>query len=202
MTTHDSPRPSRSRAPADWSGIGDGGHAVQFFTHDRILIDLLGPYVGDAAVVVATAPHCQDLERHLARRGLDVSVARAEGRYVCLDAAETLRQVMAGSRPDRDYFIRVIGDAIDRACTAVGDGRRLSVFGELVTLEWTTEQFDAAMRLEDFWNELVRARGFSLCCAYPMDGLTSDDHAARILKVCAQHTHVFPTERRARPLPR
>jgi hypothetical protein len=132
-----------------------------------------------------------------------VSIARAEGRYVCLDAAETLPQVMAGSWPERDRFTRVIGDAIAGARAAVdGEGRRLSVFGELVTLLWATEQFDAVIRLEDFWNELVGAHGFSLCCAYRMNGLTSDEHAARILKVCAQHTHVFPTERRVRPVPR
>jgi hypothetical protein len=195
-------RRPRPRTTADWSHVSDGGHAVQFYAHDQILIDLLGRYVGtalvsgDAAVVIATRAHRDGLEQHLRARGLDTSVAIGERRYVCIDADDMTREVMAGTRPDRDLFLERAGDAIARA--AGDDRRRVAVFGEMVALLWTARLAEAAIKLETYWNELAQSRSFSLCCAYPMGGFADLNDTGPFLRVCAQHSHVFPAERRIR----
>src|SRR5947199_5182240 len=80
-------------------------HSVQFYSDDAFLIDVLSRFMGsavgagDAAIVIATPQHRRALAERLAARGLDVERAVEQGRYVALDAAETLLQFMIGDCP-------------------------------------------------------------------------------------------------------
>jgi hypothetical protein len=69
------------------------------------------------------------------------------------------------------------------------------VFGELVALLWIAEQTASALQLEELWNGLLHTEPFSLCCAYPMEMFEGHD-AGPFLRICAQHSHVFPAEPR------
>ena len=53
-----------------------------------------------------------------------------------------------------------------------------------------------SQQLEELWNKAADRYSFSLCCAYPMNGFLGNPPAAPFLKICAQHSHVFPAERR------
>lgn len=189
----------------DWTQIGPRSHAVQFYEHDNALAELLAAYIGtalvkgDAAVVIATKKHLDDLRSSLGVRGLDLRVAESQGRYMAFDAAETLVRISSPRGwPDEQRFREVIGEVIDRATASVrSDHPRIAAFGEMVALLCANRQFAAAIRLEELWNDLARERSYSLCCAYPMSLFKADEAAAaRFMKVCAQHSHVFPAERR------
>src|SRR5277367_1197485 len=71
-------------------------HAVQFYGEDSILLDGLSQFIGDAleadgsAVVVATPAHREGLTQRLEDRGVDTAAAIEQGRYILMDAAETL----------------------------------------------------------------------------------------------------------------
>src|SRR4051812_38843081 len=71
-------------------------HHVQFYDETIALLETVGRFVGsalgagDAAIVVATEAHRAGLEQRLRASGLDVALAVQQGRYVPLDAAETL----------------------------------------------------------------------------------------------------------------
>ncbi len=74
---------------------------------------------------------------------------------------------------------------------------RLAAFGEMVALLCSANQFAQAIALEELWNELAAVQAFSLFCAYPMSLFKTDaDAAARFMKICAQHSHVFSADRR------
>jgi hypothetical protein len=45
------------------------------------------------------------------------------------------------------------------------------VHGEMVNVLWQKGRLDAAIALEDHWNELGRSHRFSLFCVYLMDNL-------------------------------
>jgi len=72
-------------------------HTVQFYQNDGFLIDELTRLVGtalisgDAAIIIATEAHRHALAQNLAARGLNVTRATVEGRFVSLDAEETLK---------------------------------------------------------------------------------------------------------------
>jgi hypothetical protein len=77
---------------------------------------------------------------------------------------------MAGGRPHRGLFDAHIGGAIR---TLAGRGK-LHAYGEMVGHLWTLGQRDAALELEEYWNELLARTPFSLFCGYPIDGKDED----------------------------
>jgi MEDS: MEthanogen/methylotroph, DcmR Sensory domain len=191
------------KSAPDWNLVGHRAHAVQFYENDTFLIELLSRFVGaslvtgDSAIVVATPRHREALAERLRALGFDLTVPLKQKRYLPFDAAETLARFMRGSRPDPVLFNGIVGPVIEDAREAARTGRgRIVAFGEMVALLWAEGKIEAALELEEFWNRLADVYSFSLCCAYPMSGFLGNPHAAPFLKICAQHTHVFPAERR------
>jgi len=182
-------------------GVSHAAHTVQFYGEDTFLLDGLSRFIGtalgagDAAIVIATKAHRDGLAQRLKARGLDVARAAKEGRYVAIDAAETLTKFMRDGWPDAALFTEVVGSALTRAALANG-GRdsRISAFGEMVALLWAEGNAEAAVRLEELWNELARNYSLSLHCAYPMSGFDREYHSDSFLKICEQHSHVIPVE--------
>jgi len=176
-------------------------HVVQFYGEDGFLLGELGRFVGtalgagDAAVVIATQEHRDGLARKLNAWGLDTAKAAAQGRYIALDAAETLAKIMLHGSPDRARFTAVVGAVIERANAAcAGHDGHVGAFGEMVALLWTSGKPEAAIRLEQLWNELAETQSFSLRCAYPMSSFYREEHGDLLLKICAEHSAVIPAE--------
>jgi hypothetical protein len=175
---------------------------VQFYANDETLTALLAGYVGtalvsgDAAVVIAPANHRDALTTCLKSRGFDPEIAAREGRYITLDAAEVLSKFCASGQLDAARFDELMNATVEQARAATGDARgRVAVFCEIVALMSLAGPSVGAPQLEELWNELLRKTPFSLCCAYPMKLFDSKD-AGPFLRICAQHSHVFPTEQR------
>jgi signal transduction histidine kinase len=171
-------------------------HAVQFYEAAPFLLDDVHRYIvtglrlGETAVVIATAAHRLDLEARLAADGLDLLDARARGQYIALDAAETLARFMVDGTPDADRFMEVVGSTI-AAATAV---RPVRAFGEMVALLAAAGRYDAAIRLEQLWNELQSTFTFSLLCGYPMSVLGGERAAVVVDRICTEHAQVVPAE--------
>ncbi len=191
-----------SRAPAPhWDELGSPGHSVQFYADDSFLLEGLGQFVGatlvagDAAVVMATRAHREGLAERLRERGLDLRLAAKQGRYLSLDAAETLSKFMMNGWPDAARFSRVIGNVITQLAAAV-PGKHLGVaaFGEMVALLWAEGKPDAAIRLEQLWNELGRTHSFHLHCAYLLDFFPQEPDRQAVRQICAEHSQVIPAE--------
>lgn len=196
--------PRNGRHLPDWSLIGDRAHVVQFYEEDHTLIELLSRFVGvalvagDSAIVMAAQKHRDAVVSRLADVGLDVSIARVQGRFVALDASQMLDGFLRNGRPDPERFLELMGEVLESAGRAANGRHRVVVFGQMVALLWAQGRVDAALQLEELWNRLADRYAFSLCCAYPMKGFVGNPHAAPFLKICAQHSHVFPAERKLR----
>ena len=185
----------------NWHDSDQEAHVVQFYESDAFLASEVARFIGmalgagDAAVVIATKAHREQIEGNLETRGLDVALAIGQGRYVALDAAETLAKFMVGGMPDQERFRDVIGAALSRAREAACNKKaRVAAFGEMVALLWAEGKEDAAIRLEQLWNALAETHSFSLRCAYPMNGFARKDDSEPFLKICAEHSSVVPAE--------
>src|SRR5439155_795899 len=183
------------------------GHVVQLYTDDGFLIDVLSRFiggalaVGDAAVVLATASHRGEVERRLSARGLDIAKASLQGRYVAVDAKETLTRLMVDGSVDETRFNDIIGGVLKRARTAIhGKDCRIAVFGELVALLWAEGRPQEAIRVEELWNDLANTHSFSLLCAYPITGFNNERHIEPFLKMCGQHSGVVRSGKPQREL--
>jgi hypothetical protein len=64
-------------------------------------------------------------------------------------------------------------------------------YGEMVDILWQRGDKAAALRLEEFWNEIARLQTFSLLCAYAIDPLHGDTYAG-LESICRCHTHLIP----------
>lgn len=147
-----------------WPDADHHGHVVQFYAEDAALLDSIARFIataleaGDTAVVIATQAHRDGLRQRLADRGLDVEGAIRRGHFMALDAGDTLSKFMRDGSPDPRAFANVVGGVFDRARAVAGVGpRRVAAFGEMVALLWA-EKPEAAIQLEQLWNETWRRR--------------------------------------------
>jgi hypothetical protein len=169
-------------------------HVVSLYDRDADIVAEVSRYVaeglrGDATVfVVATAAHRAAFDATLIADGIDVADAELSGRYVCLDAAETLASFMVDGSPDRGRFREVVGGLI---ADAEATGRPVRAFGEMVALLWEAGDVTGAIELEDHWNDLARAHRFSLYCAYPIAALEGSDDLVATGQVCTYHSEVL-----------
>lgn len=176
------------------AGAMPGDHVVQFYRDEQDLADQAGGHLartvedGGVALVIATPAHQAAFEARLAVASINVAAARDGGAWLALDAGRTLDQCTAGGRPDPAAFDRVVGGLLREAA---GQGRPVRAFGEMVALLWASGLVNAAIQLEQMWNEMCRRYPFSLWCAYP----AGDADLASFTAVCRQHTAVIAGQR-------
>ncbi len=195
---------SRPPLPAPGANVHDHqscGHTVQFYAEDQSLIDGLSRLVstalgtGNSAIVITTKPHREALTATLRARGVDITTAMRQGRFILLDAAETLAKFTVDGWPDAALFSKLIGGCVAQAQAASqGGDSRVVAFGEMVSLLWGQGKPDAAIRLEQLWNDLAKKHSFSLRCAYPIAGFAREEDGEPFLKICAEHSAVIPSE--------
>lgn len=178
----------------------ESGHVVQFYEQSPYLVDRVSSFIapglkaGEAAIVIATPEHREMIEVQLRAHGIDVSELREQGAYVDLDAAETMARFMVNGQPDRRRFVEVIGGTISRARPRA-QFPIVRAYGEMVALLWAQGRQDAAINLEELWNELLGHHPFSLMCGYPIEGL-GDPDSPTVQQMMASHTRAHPWEPR------
>lgn len=172
--------------------LADGDHVVQFYDSDVDLLGAVGSYLtgallaGDSVIVIATPAHRAAFEGAMAEH-VDLDEARAEGRLVVADAAETLDRFVVDGDVDPARFDDVIGGLVR---SAVAGGRPVRAYGEMVAVLWDAGAVNAAIELEALWNDLGERSPFSLFCAYAAASVAAPGVAEALAEVCHLHTHV------------
>jgi hypothetical protein len=176
----------------NWSEVlrepSHGDHIVQTYQDPAFLAEAVAEYLGsglrrgEAAIVIAR-PH------HVAKFREKIGTAGERGQLIVLDAEETLARFMADGMPQWNAFHEVIGGLIAQVRLQYPAVR---AYGEMVDILWQEGRREAAIRLEEFWNELTRLQTFSLFCAYAMDHLDPASYSG-LESVCRAHTHFLPT---------
>ncbi len=88
-----------------------------------------------------------------------------------------------------------MGTYISQAKQAVrSEQPAVAAFGEMVALLWNEGKADAAIRLEQLWNDLANSHAFTLRCAYSMNDFPRGDHRESFSKICECHSDVIPAE--------
>src|SRR5580692_9864632 len=178
-----------------------GDHVAYFYQESDSLLEALSSFIGgalgagNAALVITTKMHREGLLHRLTARGLDIPKATNEGRYLELDAAELLSKIMVEGMPDSGRFETIVGGAIVRTKARAKTARpEIAAFGEMVSLLWTEGKVEAAIRLEQLWNELATKLAFSLRCAYPVGHFNGENNSQPLMRVCAEHSAIVLDE--------
>jgi hypothetical protein len=171
-------------------------HRVTFYDRSERLVDEVAAFVdpalrgsGGHVVVVARSAQRKQLRTRLNACGRQVARARLEGRYLELDAAATLDELIRDGRPDPGRFRELVRPPLE---TAAEQGTPALVYGEMVALLWGRGETDTAIELEGLWNELARDVPFELLCSYPAHIFDAPGDAAALRAVCGHHDEVIP----------
>jgi hypothetical protein len=170
---------------AAYSATRMNEHIVHVHRDREFLVDSVSTYLqgaldaGEAAIVIA---------RPALREALALRLKHGEGLHV-LDAERTLERFMRDGMPQWNEFHRVVGGLIARLRLSYPGVR---AYGEMVDILWQRGGHDAAIRLEEFWNELGRLQTFSLFCAYDLDSLDESAAGGGLERICQVHTQLIP----------
>jgi len=174
-----------------------GRHEVGFYSDDRQLLDDLTQFIsaalksGNAAIVVATESHRNSILPRLQAQGLDIDAAIEQGRYLALDATDALSTFMVDETPDPVRFMESFGSLIVTAAkAAIGECRRVSVFGECVHLLWTQGNAEGAIQMEKLGNKLTEMYDLDILCGYSVGSVQGGMDAHLFQVICAQHSSV------------
>ena len=172
-------------------------HEVGFYSDDASLLNGFTHFIeaalkaGSAVIVVATEVHRGSLLQRLQANGLDMGTTIEQGRYISLDAAETLSTLMTNDRPDPVRFEKVVGDLVMAAAkAAIGTRPHVAACGECAPLLWSQGNVDAAIRVEHLWDEIARRYDVDILCGYPLGGLQGEMGSHMFGKICAEHSAV------------
>jgi hypothetical protein len=168
------------------------GHAVHFYQSDAALgatvarFLLAGFRTRQPLVVLATRPHREAIADNLTTLGCDCG----DPSLTFADAEATLAFFMTGAGLDVDRF-RLSMERLFEQSRRESDRRRIVFYGEMVDVLWRDGHPAAALKLEELWNELGRARSFSLLCGYGIGRFAEPDQAPGFDAVCHLHEHVI-----------
>lgn len=172
-------------------------HEVGFYSDDKCFLDHLAQFVaaaicaGNAAIVVATESHRDSILRRLQAHGLHIDAAIKEGRYIALDAADTLSALMVNGMVDSIRFFKLLGDLIVNAAdSAKGEHARVAIFGECVHLMWAQGEIEAAIQLEKLGNQLAELYDVDILCGYSLDNIHGVIDPRIFHRICAEHSAV------------
>jgi DNA-binding NarL/FixJ family response regulator len=163
-------------------------HEVQFYSNESLFLDRFTRFLGTAlragnvGVFVGTVSHRTTLLERL----------HIEGKYVALDAAEFLSNCMVNNMPDTDRFLRSVDDLVVAARQgANGERLRLALCGECAHLLWTQGKADAAIRLEELWNQIAAAYDIDILCGYSVGSLRHEEDGYTFRRICEEHSRVY-----------
>jgi DNA-binding NarL/FixJ family response regulator len=193
--------PSRTQAGASIAGTEKReiprNHEVQFYSDDASFLVGLTRFVksaleaGNAVIVVATESHRDSLLPRLQTHGLDIGAAIEQGRYIPVDAADTLSALMLNGMPDPVRFLNLLGNLLLTASkAATGKQARVSIFGECVHLLWAQGNAEAAIQFEKLGNQLAKIYDVDILCGYPLASFHGAQDSHIFQRICAEHSAV------------
>ena len=173
-------------------------HEVQFYSADSVLLENFSRFMapalaaGDAAIVLATKSHRENLVQRLKAEGFDVDSAMQQGTYISLDAAEMLLTIMTTGMPDVVRFFDGLCGLIESAAKATKkEHPRIAICGECVGLLGALRNMKAAIQLEKAGNDLVQKHNVDILCAYPLSSFQAREDFPAFQNICAEHTAVY-----------
>jgi hypothetical protein len=190
---------TQTEAASNWPELlqqpAGGDHFVQVYQDEAFLAETVGEYAGtglrrgDGVIIIARPSHRAAFTQQLEACGVSLLDALQRGQLIMLDAEETLLKFTSGGLPEWQTFHALIGGVIAELRLQYPNVR---AYGEMVDVLWQRGERDAAIRLEEFWNDLAKLQTFSLLCAYYMDNLDASSYTGPLECVCKVHTHLIP----------
>jgi CheY-like chemotaxis protein len=172
-------------------------HEAHFYSNDSLFQDGFTRFLGAAlkagnvAVFVGTAFHRITLLDRLHAESPETRAAIRQGRYLGFNAAEFLSNFMVSDMPDTGGFLKVVGDLVMTARKGEkGEHLRVAACGECAHTLWAKGKADAAIRLEELWNQIARIYDVDILCGYSLESLRCEEDSYTFRRICEEHSAV------------
>jgi len=169
-------------------------HEVQFYSNDSGFLNGFTRFIGTAlrngstAVFIGTASHRISLLERLHAESQETRAGIRQGRYFALDVVEFLSNVMVNDMPDAGWFLKSVGDLVASAASgANGEHSRVAACGECAPFLWAEGKADAAIRLEELWNEIAKKYDVDILCGYSLENLRCEEARYSFRRICQEH---------------
>jgi DNA-binding NarL/FixJ family response regulator len=179
------------------SSIGSRGHEAHFYSDEASFLAGFSKFIeshlsaGKAVILLATEAHRNSLYQGWQMRGVKVDSAIEQGRYIPLDAADILSTFMRNDMPDPDLFLKAASDLVASATKASKEMHsRVAACGECAPLLRSQGYADAAIRLEQLWDEVARTHDLDILCGYSMKGFRRVRDRPIFEQISAAHSAV------------
>jgi len=173
-------------------------HEVQFYSDDAVFLDSFARFIGaamkagNAAIVIVTKSHRDSLLQRLKEECIDIDGAIQQGTFISLDAADTLSTIMVNGVLDPARFFEGVSGLIEAASKASkAEHPRVAFCGERAGLLWAEGKTDAAIRLEQLCNDLLKTHKVDILCAYPLSSCRGEEDEHLFKRICAEHSAVY-----------
>lgn len=172
-------------------------HEIAFYSDDATLIEGYGRYAeealnsGKALIVVSRDIPREVLEQELTSRGMDVQRLTSEGVFRWLDANDVLSSFVVENWPDEERFWNVVPPIIKEAARAsTAKHARVAAWGECAPILWKAGNAEAAIKLEQLWNDISRIHGLDVFCAYPAKSVSEPGNDSFYERISREHSLV------------
>lgn len=169
-------------------------HALQLFDDDDSLAATLASFLREGfaqketLLVVATTDHWHATHRLLASTRMPVEAAAQSGQLTVLGADHrTLSLILGPVGLDPRRFHSTIGVLVRQLAAR---GAPLRVYGELVDALAARGELDAALELEELWNDLIATVPLRLLCGYAAAHFGDAQGAAKLHRICRTHSRL------------
>ena len=121
-----------------------------------------------------------------------MGAAIEQGRYIALDAVDTLSTFMINGTPDPVRFLKLLGDLVLTAAEAAkGEQARVAIFGEMCHLLWAQANAEAAIQVEKLGNQLIKTCDLDILCGYSLGSVRGGMDRHTFQRICAEHSAVY-----------
>lgn len=176
-------------------------HEIAFYQDDAALVDGFARVaeaalnVGNAVIIIATEPHRSVILQRLRAEAVDVETSFKQDSLIQLDPIEILSAVMVNNFPDPLRCSEMIRDLVTRASKgAKGEHARIAICGECAPTLLSEGNVEAAIRLEQLWDENTRNYNADTLCGYLWGAFPRQESTPIFKKICAQHSAVVGRE--------
>ena len=169
-------------------------HDLVFCSSDAVLVTSFSRFVagaldrGNAVIVLLTDAHERSLQRTLQASQVDIALATRQQRYVSVSITELLAKVMVNGGPDPTRFVNAAEELLTEVARRAGQHAEIAACGECSPTVWADGKVEAAIQLEQLWDDVAKSRKMDILCAYPL--AARDESVPAVRRLCAEHTAV------------
>jgi DNA-binding NarL/FixJ family response regulator len=178
-----------------------GRHELLLYSHDWQLVDAVSQFLGaaldagNAAVVIATDSHRDNLIQKLHTNNRDISSAIEQGRYISLDAVDTFSPCIVNGMLEPNRFLESFRQLILQAASAAtGEHPRVAIFGECSDLMCKQGHANSAIQDEKLCNQLCKTYAVDILCGCSLRDVQGGVGGEIFQSICAEHSAIHRHE--------